>query len=95
MDAVFALQVARACEMSAVFRVRKSLLGRCILQKFDEKNGKVGFHDVPFRDLGDFSLVPRAEWSVTQERIARADKRAMQRRANKEAKDFEASRLSE
>lgn len=84
--------------MSAVFRVRKSWFGNlAILQKFDDKGGKVGFHDVPFRDLGDFSLVPRAEWTIVTRRIQAADKRAQQRRdkAAREGKPFEDSRLAE
>lgn len=84
--------------MSAVFRVRKSRFGsKAILQKFDDKGGKVGFHDVAFRDLGDFSLVPRAEWTLVTHRIAQADKRAQQRRdkAAKEGTPFVDSRMAD
>lgn len=79
--------------MSAVFRVRKSLLGKAILQKFDAIDGVAKFRDMPFQELGDFSLVPRHEWTAVTKRIDAADKRAESRRKNRA--DFEASRMPE
>lgn len=84
--------------MGAMFRVRKSLFGKCILQKFDGdimKGPPPGFRDVPWRpNIGAFTLVPMEDWTKAQERIALAEKRAKQSRdQRKKKKDFEASQL--
>lgn len=80
--------------MSAVFRIRRSVLGKAILQKFDSIDGVAKFRDMPFQELGDFSLVPRHEWTAVTKRIEAADK-AKRQRADKKERDFQASRMPE
>ena len=79
---------------AAVFRIRRNWLGQSILQKFDLYGDKAEFRDMAFRELGDFSLVPRHEWTQIAKRIEAAD-RAKAQRADKKRRDFEASRLAE
>jgi hypothetical protein len=85
-----------------LFRIRKSIFGKSILQKFDGdvvKGPPPAFRDVPFDPkLGGFSIVPRETLTALQARVAEAERRAgIQRkaRADKKQRDFEASRLPE
>jgi hypothetical protein len=81
--------------VAAIFRLRKSITGRCILQKIVEGE-PLDVRWRPSAGAGVFAIVPIDAWQAAQERISAAERRAdLQRkaRADKRERDFQASQL--